>query len=132
DHRLAFVVLEFDLKLRLAILVVDLCVVTDVAFSLQHVQHACTQVRSRRGNGGLATAIGIANAGEHIAEGITKGHRSSSLPARLDQAGNQAVIAEFAQRYTAHLELAVECTRTAGNLATVADAGLGRIARKRG
>src|SRR5690606_12000082 len=86
----------------------------------------------RRGNGGLATAIGIANAGEHIAEGITKGHRSSSLPARLDQAGNQAVIAEFAQRYTAHLELAVECTRTAGNLATVADAGLGRIARKRG
>src|SRR5690606_7328325 len=37
DHRLTFVVLEFDLKLSLAIVVFDLGVVADVAFSLQNV-----------------------------------------------------------------------------------------------
>src|SRR5690606_28676322 len=67
-----------------------------------------------------------------IAEGITHGHGSALLPAGLDEARDQAVVAEFAQRYAAHLELAIVGTRTTGHLATIADAGPGRVARQRG
>src|SRR5690242_18406656 len=54
------------------------------------------------------------------------------LPARLDEAGDQAVVAQFPQRDTRHLQLAIIGTRTARHLAAVADSRLGRVARKRG
>src|SRR5262245_50362878 len=53
----------------------------------------------------------------------------SSLPARLHEAGNQALEPEFTHRDTAELGLAVNRARTARHLATVADARRRRIAR---
>src|SRR3954468_659293 len=56
----------------------------------------------------------------------------SSLPARLDEAGDQALGAELAERDAAEPELAVIGARTARHLATVTDAGGRRITRHLG
>src|SRR5690606_22382836 len=53
----------------------------------------------------------------------------SSLPARLDQTGDLAVIAEITQRDTRNFELAVIRARTPGHFAAIADTVLGRVAR---
>src|SRR6516162_2586025 len=54
----------------------------------------------------------------------------SSLPARLHQARDQPLGAELPQRDARQLVLAIEGARTPGHLATVTDAGGGRIARQ--
>src|SRR5256885_14411243 len=56
----------------------------------------------------------------------------SSLPARLDQARDLAVVAEITKRDARYFELAIVGTRTAGDFAAVADADLGRVARHGG
>src|SRR6478609_982220 len=55
-----------------------------------------------------------------------------SLPARLDQARDLAVIAEITKRDARYFELAIIGARTAGDFAAVADADLGRVARQGG
>src|SRR5262245_5350635 len=55
-----------------------------------------------------------------------------SSPARLDQAGDQALRAEIPQRDARQLELAVVAARTARHLAAIADAGRRRVARQLG
>src|SRR5258706_3437335 len=55
-----------------------------------------------------------------------------SLPARLHEPGNQALGAEFTQRDTAELVLAIDRARTPGHFAAVADPGRRRIARQLG
>src|ERR1043166_7717705 len=55
-----------------------------------------------------------------------------SSPARLHEAGNQALGAELAHRNAAHLELAVKGARTAGDLAAIAHADLRGVARQLG
>src|SRR5208282_2652347 len=55
----------------------------------------------------------------------------ASSPARLDQARNQALVAQFAQRDARHLHLAVEAARPAGHLATIAHANDRAVARQR-
>src|ERR1700722_3219622 len=55
-----------------------------------------------------------------------------SLPARLHEAWNQALGAEFAQRDTGKLVLAIGRARAPGQLAAVADPGRRRIARHLG
>src|SRR6266403_1935447 len=54
------------------------------------------------------------------------------LPARLDEAGNKALRAVFAHRDAAHLVLAIDRARTAGDFAAVANPGRRRIARQLG
>src|SRR6202167_36134 len=55
-----------------------------------------------------------------------------SLPARLHEPGNQALGAEFTQRDTGKLVLAIDRARTPGQLAAVANPGRRRIARHLG
>src|SRR5215471_41764 len=55
-----------------------------------------------------------------------------SSPARLHEAGNQALRSEVAQGDAAHLDLAVEPARTARHLAAIADARCRAVARQRG
>src|SRR6476619_7315412 len=55
-----------------------------------------------------------------------------SSPARLHEAGNHALGAELAERDAAHPQLAVIGARAAGDLAAIAHAVLGGIARKLG
>src|SRR5215213_162963 len=56
----------------------------------------------------------------------------SPSPARLQQAGDQALGPEFPQRDAAELVLAIVGPRPAGQLATVANAGGRRVARHLG
>src|SRR6185503_17760407 len=56
----------------------------------------------------------------------------SSLPARLQQAGNQALGAELAERDARQLVLAIDRARPPGDFATVAVADRRRIARQLG
>src|SRR3954447_12872673 len=58
--------------------------------------------------------------------------RATLLPARLDEAGDQALGPEIPHRDAAHLELAVIGARPAADLAAVVDARLGRVARQLG
>src|ERR1700754_83525 len=55
-----------------------------------------------------------------------------SLPARLDEAGNQPLRAVFTHRDAAHLVLAIDRARTSGDFAAVANPGRRRIARQLG
>src|SRR5687768_14775316 len=55
---------------------------------------------------------------------------SLSSPARLNEAGDQAFVPQFAERDTGHLHLAVHRTRTARDFATQFDACLRRVARQ--
>src|SRR3954451_7130065 len=50
-----------------------------------------------------------------------------SLPARLDEAGNKPLRTVFAHRDAAHLVLAIDRARTAGDLAAVPDSGRRRV-----
>src|SRR5215208_1503481 len=56
----------------------------------------------------------------------------SSLPARLDEAGDHALGPEVAERDAAHLQLAVIGARAPGDFAPIADAHLGGVARQFG
>src|SRR3954468_15694867 len=56
----------------------------------------------------------------------------SSLPARLQKAGNQPLGAEIAERDARQLVLAIDRTRPAGDLAAVAVADRSRVARQFG
>src|SRR5690606_12346957 len=130
DHRCAFVVLQLDFDLGLAVIVVDLGITADVAFGLQDVEHAHAQLGSWRRDGRLAAGCAIADAGEHIAQRISHGHSTVSLPARLDDARHLAEAAQITKRDTRHLELAIESARATGDFATVTDTRLRAIARQ--
>src|SRR5277367_1165309 len=52
-------------------------------------------------------------------------------PTRLDEAGNQALIAEFAERDARHPHLAIKAARPPGHLAAIAHANDRAIARQR-
>ena len=70
DDRSAFEIFQFDFDLGLAVVEINLGVITDVAFGLHHVENAGAQLRCRRGDLGLLAADGVADAGEHIAQRI--------------------------------------------------------------
>src|SRR5208282_2907511 len=55
----------------------------------------------------------------------------ASSPARLHQAGNEALVAQFPQRDAAHFHLAIIAARTARHFAAVAHADDRAVARQR-
>src|SRR5690606_14097262 len=79
DHRRALEVLQADFQLRLATGRRNLLVAADVAFVLQDVEHPGAQLGSRRADGGFATHLRVADAGQHIAERIVHRHTSVLL-----------------------------------------------------
>src|SRR5690606_12811788 len=123
-------ILQLDVELGLAVLVVDLAVVADVTFGLQNIQNAGAKLGSRRGNRALLAAERVTDTGQHITDWIIDRHRMPPLPAGLDKAWDQATVTKLAKRDTRHPEFAVVSTRTTRNLTTVADASLRRVARK--
>src|ERR1700730_15762851 len=130
DHRRAVEILELDFEFGAAVLVLGLRKAANEAFRLQHFQHARTKVRAGCRHARLVAHRGVADARNHIADRIVHRHDRSSLPARLHEAGNLARRAELAHRDTRDPHLAVIAARPAGDLATVADALLGGVARQ--
>ncbi|SOR30321.1 protein of unknown function [Methylorubrum extorquens] len=98
DDRATVVVLEFDLELRAAVAEVLHRVVADVALGLQHVENRGAQARAGGLDDVAATALTVADAGEHITHGIVH-HGCLPLPAGLHEAGDETPVAELAQSY---------------------------------
>src|SRR5690606_33440306 len=108
DDGLAVEILQLDLELRKLTRVLNQVVAADVAFVLQHVEDALAQTRSRGQHLGTLAGRRVLDASDHVAQGIVDHHVCSlPLPARLRQAGDLPLVAEFTQRDPAHLELAV-------------------------
>src|SRR5690606_10265090 len=112
DHAFVLGVLEFNLVLGGTVLELGLRIAADETLGLENVQHATAKGRCRRRNGRFATLLSVADAGQHIADGIGKAHCLLSLPARLDQTRDLTQVAQLTQGDTAHLELAIVTTRT--------------------
>src|SRR3546814_10982796 len=71
----------------------------------------------------------VADAGEHITQGIGHCHLVSPLPARLHNTGDQALVGQIAELDTAQPEFAIISARAAGQIAPVTDAGRVAVAR---
>src|SRR3546814_7413102 len=94
-------------------------IAADIALALQHVENALTQLGSRREDTVLARLLAVADAGEHITQGIGDRHLGISLPARLRNTGDQAVIGQFPQHHAAELKLTIISAGPSGHRATV-------------
>src|SRR6478609_2289493 len=76
DYRLPFVIFELDVELGAAIAEIGRRIAADIALVLQHIEHVRTNARARRRHLALLAHLGIADAGEHVAQGIVNCHRS--------------------------------------------------------
>src|SRR5262249_15431095 len=74
DHRRAVEILELDVELGSAVLVLDLRISADVTLALEHFEHARPQARPGGRHLRLVARGRIADAGEHIAERIVQSH----------------------------------------------------------
>src|SRR5579872_1292532 len=96
DRRLIVRIFQFDLELGAAIAEFRRRIAADIAFGLKHVEHMRAEPRAGRRNLAAAAHLRVADAGEHIAQRIVHRHVLNSSPARLDEAGDQALVAELA------------------------------------
>src|SRR6185503_17990810 len=108
-----------------------LAIAADIAFALEHIEHAGAQLRGRRKDAVLPRLLAVADAGEHITQGIGQWH-SSTLPARLREAGDQALVAHLPQHDPRKPEFAVNGARTPRQLAAVAHPRRVSVARNLG
>src|SRR5919106_1139092 len=129
DRRLALEILKLDSKALLRANAL-FRIATDVAFALEHIEYADTQVRRRSHNGILACLLAVANAGEHITQGIGHRHMRWPLPARLRDARDQALVGQFPKHDPRQAEFAIIGARTPCQLAAVANARRVTVARK--
>src|SRR3546814_20835813 len=102
----------------------------DIALALHHAENARTQLGSRREDTVLARLLAVADAVEHITQGIGDRHLGISLPDRLRNTGDQAVIGQFPQHHAAELKLTMISAGPSGHRATVGATGAVRLARK--
>src|SRR5712691_2917086 len=119
DHGLVRVVLQADLELRLAFLLADGEAV-DVSLVLQHLGDRNLDLGRRNADHGLSDHLGVADAGQHVGNGIGHAHAENLLPARLDQARDLPAQRDLAQLVAPKPELAEHSARTAGQAAAVA------------
>src|SRR3712207_9059386 len=74
--------------------------------ALQHLADVLAKAAVRRQAAGLTRALGVADAGEHVTQGIGHGHAPvpPPLPARLDHAGQLAVRGQRSEEHTSELQ----------------------------
>src|SRR5439155_18745488 len=119
-RRLALEIFELDAQALLAGKLF-FRIAADVAFALEHIENVRTQLRRRRQDRILARLLAVADAGEQITQRIGHRHSCNPLPARLYDAGNEALIGQFPEHDPRQAELAVISARTARDLAAVAN-----------
>src|SRR5262249_32116029 len=76
DPRRAVEILQLDVELGAAVLVLDGGIAADIALALEHIEDARAQRRARRGHLGLVARRRVADAGDHVADRIVESHRS--------------------------------------------------------
>src|SRR6185369_4441168 len=136
NHRTAGVVLQTDLEFRFACIALD-GVGIDVALVLQDLGDRDFQLRRRHHNAGFLDHLCVADASQHVGDGITHAHwispvraRGAGLPAGLDDTGDVALEGQLTNLVARETELAERATGTAREFATVAQAGRVRVARQ--
>src|SRR5215467_1947033 len=82
NDRRAVEILKLDLELGAAVAVLHRGIVADVAFGLEHLEHALAQLRTRRRHFRLGPGLGVADAGDHVADWIVQIH--AGTPHQLD------------------------------------------------
>src|SRR6266702_276624 len=124
------VVLEADLELRLAFLFAD-GEAFDVTLVLEHLGDRNLDFGRRNADRGLADRLGVADAGQHIGDGIGHAHaRNLLLPARLDQSRDLTAQRDLAELVASQSELAKDPARPAGQPAAIAQAHGRRVPRQ--
>src|ERR1700733_147397 len=102
--------------------------VDDEAFFLQDARDLHFELGGRHVHFGMARRLRVANARQHVGDGIGDGHVSSpgllSLPAGFDHARNLARQSKLAETDPAQLELADEAARPAATETAVAQTDL--------
>lgn len=94
--------------------------VFDETFALKNIGDSNFNVGGWDLNVVMEDGIGIANASEHIGNGISHGHvRATFLPTGFGDTGNGAGIGKIAETDTAELEFTNEAVRSAAEFATV-------------
>ncbi len=73
DRRLALEIFQLDADAACGAHLF-FAVATDIALALKHVEHAGPQLGRGRQDGVLARALAVADAGEHITQGIGQCH----------------------------------------------------------
>src|SRR5882672_2521854 len=129
DHRPASVVLQADGELLLHALIAQ-GEVLDVALVLQDLGDRSLELGSRHRHFRMPDQLGIADARQHVGDGVAHAHSAFSLPARLDDARNFALQRQVAQLAAAEAELAVHAPRPSGEGAAVAQPHRRGIARQ--
>src|SRR5574340_546305 len=119
DHRTAGVILELQFEFGLAGLATDGEII-DIAFVLQNLGDRHFDLGRRHRAGCFFNRLCIANAGQHVRDGITHTHIVYPLPACLDDARDLAPHCIFTQLPARQAKLAEYTTRAAGQLAAVA------------
>src|SRR6185437_4561853 len=82
---------------------------------LEEARNLDLHPRARHGRVLVQRLVGVADAGEHVCDGI--GQHRSLLPARLGHAGDRALVRELAQADPAETELAEHRARPAAPIA---------------
>src|SRR5690349_9074907 len=106
DDRLPRVVAERDLELRLARFLAGDLEALDVALVLQNAGDRDFDLRRRHHDHGALRHLRVADARQHVGDGITHAH-ALLLPAGFHDAGNFAAHRVFAQLVAPESELAV-------------------------
>src|SRR5262249_8311482 len=82
-HGLAVEIFQLDIELGAAVAEFGGGVAADVAFVLEHVEHARAQGRARGRYLGLVAHLRVADAGDEIAERIVQSHRALLLTSSI-------------------------------------------------
>src|SRR3712207_2556224 len=131
DGRLALRVLQLDVEVADSRAHLVHAPGADVALALQHLQHVRAQAARRRDAARLPRALRVADARQHVPEGIGQRHAVlPPLPARLDHAGDLAGVSQLPQHVPAQLKLAVIAPRAARQLAAQPHAVPRAVARE--
>src|SRR5580704_6613794 len=132
DHRLAIDIFELDFELRDTGAHLLVAIAADIALALEHLEYVGAVLRGGCGDNGLARALAVADARQHVAERIAHRHRAPPLPARLDHARDLPGRGQLTHRDARQPELAVIAARPARKGAAVADARRRTVARHAG
>src|SRR5262249_2847726 len=95
--------------------------IVDEAFLLQDLGDAHLEARERDLHGLVTGEERVANASEHVGDGIGN-HRSALLPTRLRDAGDFALKRQVPQANAAQVELAIDRARAPAGAAAVLEA----------
>src|SRR5512139_4324136 len=129
NHRTTCVIFQLELELGLSGLAAH-GEIFNITLVLQHLGNRHFDLGRRHRDSRFFNRLRIADASQHVRDGITHTHIVYPLPASLDDARDFAPHRIFTQLPARQAKLAEHTTRTPGQLATVALTHWARVTRQ--